>query len=127
MGNSDQRAAEASIFICYRWDDSGYTTDRNYDWLNREFPSAVFRDLDAIPFGVDFRDHIRAVLESSQIVLAVIGPDWLTVTSNSGRRRITARKGHKNQRWLSVGHDFAATERSRKLCRYRGKNKRLAV
>ena len=88
MGNSDLRAAEASIFICYRRDDSGYTTDRIYDWLNREFPGAVFRDLDAIPFGVDFRDHIRAVLESCQIVLAVIGPDWLTVTSNSGRRRI---------------------------------------
>src|SRR5512134_1271028 len=94
MGNSDQGAPAASIFICYRRADSSYTTDRIYDWLDREFPGAVFRDVDAILLGVDFRQHIRKVLDSCQIMLVVIGSDWLKVKSDPGGRRIDDARDH---------------------------------
>jgi hypothetical protein len=37
----------------------------------------VFRDIDNIPPGVDFRRHIERVLDESDIVLVIIGPRWV--------------------------------------------------
>ena len=94
MSTRDSISPERSIFVCYRRVDSSYITDRIYDWLDGEFPEAVFRDVDAIPYGVDFREHIRGVLESCRIMLVVIGPDWLNVASDSGKRRIDEPNDH---------------------------------
>ncbi len=33
-------------------------------------------DIDGIPYGVDFRDHIQAILQSADLLLAIIGPKW---------------------------------------------------
>ena len=44
-------------------------------------------DIDNIPFGTDFRHHIKGVLLEGDIVLAVIGPRWLG-PSAEGRNRI---------------------------------------
>ena len=40
---------------------------------------AVFCDFDSIPQGADFPDLIRTVLADCQVVLTVIGPDWLPI------------------------------------------------
>src|SRR5262249_17979400 len=48
---------------------------------------AVFMDVDKIPFGTDFREHIRKVLLEGDILLAVIGPSWLG-KSTDGTSRI---------------------------------------
>jgi hypothetical protein len=78
-----------SIFICYRREDSADVTGRIFDRLRRDLGDAVvFRDIDAAPFGVDFRTHIRTQLASSTVVLVVIGPDWLGVRDRAGSRRI---------------------------------------
>jgi Effector-associated domain 7/TIR domain len=78
-----------SIFICYRRSDSADTADRIYESLAKEFgPRAVFRDIDSIPPGVDFRSRIGQELESCRVVLVVIGPDWLLAKSPSGGRRL---------------------------------------
>jgi TPR repeat protein len=37
---------------------------------------AIFRDIDNIPIGVDFRGHVDQVLGASDVVLAVVGPQW---------------------------------------------------
>jgi hypothetical protein len=43
-------------------------------------------DFDSIPPGVDFREQIKQTIERANLVIAVIGPDWLG--ERSGSRRI---------------------------------------
>ena len=77
----------ATIAISYRRADSDAITGRIFDRLVAHFgKSSVFRDIDNIPLGVDFRDHINKTLGESAIVLVVIGPKWLG--SAGGRDRI---------------------------------------
>ena len=57
------------------------------DRLERDYGQGqVFVDIDAIPFGMDFRDHLRGVLDRCDILVAIIGPYWLGPTA--GRPRI---------------------------------------
>ncbi len=87
--------AEETVFICYRRDDSGETAGRIFDRLSREFPAGtVFRDLDSIPLGVDFREHVRQKLTVARVVLVLIGPDWLTITDMQDRRRLDDAADH---------------------------------
>jgi TIR domain-containing protein len=66
------------ITISYRRDDSGVITGRIFDRLAAHYGrGAVFRDIDSIPPGVDFRDHINVVLDESDVLLAIVGPRWL--------------------------------------------------
>lgn len=78
---------EHSIFISYRRSDSIYATERIYDQLTSHYGSrSVFKDVDSIPYGADFREHIRHWISRCQVLLAVIGPTWLTVTSDGKQR-----------------------------------------
>src|SRR5437660_9132054 len=73
-------AKRHSIFISYRRIDSGYAVGRIYENLTAAFGhEAVFRDTDVILPGTDFLDAIRDALTSCQIVLVVIGTDWLRI------------------------------------------------
>jgi hypothetical protein len=66
------------ITISYRRDDSLDITGRIFDRLAGHFGrEAVFRDIDDIPPGADFRRHIDQVLDQSDIVLAIVGPRWI--------------------------------------------------
>src|SRR6266851_1092132 len=66
------------ITISYRRDDSGVITGRIFDRLATHYGrEAVFRDIDDIPPGVDFRRHISGILDASDIVLAIVGPRWI--------------------------------------------------
>ena len=68
----------AKIFISYRRQDSAGVAGRIYDRLCAHFgKGAVFMDIDNIPFGVDFREHIDAAVGQCDVVLAVIGPRWV--------------------------------------------------
>lgn len=50
---------------------------RLYDRLQAEFGKGnVFMDFDSIPYGVDFRDHIKQTLKRAKVVVAIIGADW---------------------------------------------------
>src|SRR6516225_461996 len=70
--------AMARITISYRRDDSLDITGRIFDRLAGHFGrEAVFRDIDSIPPGADFRRHIDRVLDESDIVLAIVGPRWI--------------------------------------------------
>jgi TIR domain len=60
---------------------------RIYDRLHAHFGAdTVFMDIDAIPVGVDFREHIAAAVQQCDILLAVIGRKWTGQTR--ARRRI---------------------------------------
>ena len=77
------------IFISYRRDDLGATAGRLRERLVKEFgTNNVFMDVDSIPAGVDFAAHLQRTLETCQLVLALIGPNWLKVSNASGVRRI---------------------------------------
>jgi ketosteroid isomerase-like protein len=75
------------IAISYRREDSLPITGRLYDRLQAEFGrTEVFMDFDSIPYGMDFRAHIKQTLERASVVVAVIGPSWTGPQSNSTRR-----------------------------------------
>jgi len=73
------------IIISYRRADSGVITGRIRDRLAQHYgEDAIFMDIDNIPFGMDFRRNIADALSKDDLLLAVIGADWLG-TASSGR------------------------------------------
>lgn len=78
----------AGIFISYRRDDSRGFAGRLADALDAAFGGDfVFRDIDDIAPGADFIAAITRRLAEVDIVLVVIGPDWLDARQD-GRRRL---------------------------------------
>jgi TIR domain/PAN domain len=76
------------IFINYRRDDSISTAGRLHDRLAQRFGRKnLFMDVDHIPAGVDFVDYLHSQVAACDVFLAVIGPNWLDVRDDSGRRR----------------------------------------
>ncbi len=70
--------SEGAIFICYRRSDSGDVTGRIYDRLVQHFGrDRVFKDVDSIPLGVDFRAHLGDFVGRCRVLLAIIGKHWL--------------------------------------------------
>lgn len=78
----------ANIFVNYRREDSSGDTGRLCDHLNRRLPGRVFRDLDNLAPGVDFGEAIEQALGSCEVLIAVIGRDWLSVKDGTGHRRL---------------------------------------
>lgn len=77
------------IFISYRRDDSSIATGHIYDRLTDAFGrSAIFKDVDSIPYGVNFAEHITQVIDKCAVQLVVIGPRWLDATDAQGQRRL---------------------------------------
>jgi hypothetical protein len=75
------------IAISYRRQDSNPVAGRLYDRLQAEFgKGAVFMDFDSIPYGVDFREHIKHTLRRAKVIVAIIGPDWAGAKDKSDRR-----------------------------------------
>lgn len=74
------------IVVSYRRADSAAIAGRIFDRLTTQYgDDSVFMDVDNIPFGTDFRHHIRQVLETSDIFIAVVGPHW---SGTEGANRI---------------------------------------
>ena len=77
------------IYISYRRSDSGEIASRIHDRLSQHFgPNAVHMDLSYLQPGQDWSTAIEQQIRSSDVVLAVIGPQWLTETDAQGRRRL---------------------------------------
>lgn len=75
------------IAISYRREDSTPVAGRLHDRLRAEFGKEnVFMDFDSIPYGVDFREHIKSTLERADVVVAVVGPHWLGGQKEASRR-----------------------------------------
>jgi hypothetical protein len=107
MGNSDKnlglkdrsmtwkgffwrRNRRPRIFISYRrrGDGAGYggrLADSLVDHFGRE---QCFLDVDGIESGVDFIETIRSSVAACEVLIAVIGPDWITQADASGRPRL---------------------------------------
>jgi WD domain, G-beta repeat/TIR domain len=77
------------ISISYRRLDSEAMTGRIFDRLAAHYgKEAIFRDIDNIPPGIDFRVHINDMLRKTNVLLAVIGPGWLGLSGGGGLDRI---------------------------------------
>jgi TIR domain len=77
----------SKIIISYRRADSAAISGRIFDRLASHYgDDAVFMDVDKIPFGTDFREHIRKVLLEGDVLLAVIGPNWLGKSADGTSR-----------------------------------------
>ncbi len=77
------------IFLSYRRDDTGDLTGRFFDHLSERYGARhVFRDVDSIPYGVDFRESISNEVSTCDVFVAVVGPDYLRISDAAGRPRL---------------------------------------
>jgi TIR domain len=78
----------SKIIMSYRRSDSQAVSGRIVDRLIAHFgDKSVFMDIDNIPFGTDFRHHIKTALSHADVLLAIVGPDWLGIGAD-GRSRL---------------------------------------
>jgi tetratricopeptide (TPR) repeat protein len=72
----------SKICLSYRQSDTPGTAGRIFDRLAQHYGQEnVFMDVDSIPAGIDFYDHIQEALNGCSVLLAIIGPRW------TGQRR----------------------------------------
>jgi uncharacterized membrane protein YhaH (DUF805 family) len=88
-GVSVEDRAVPTIILSYRREDTAWIAGRVHDRLKGHFgEDNVFMDIDSIPFGLDFREHIQDSLDRCDILVAIVGPRWAT-PDESGRLRLT--------------------------------------
>ena len=80
------------VFINYRRDDAAGDAGRLFDALSARFgKGAVFMDVEAIRPGAEFADVIKQAVSSCDVVVTVIGKNWLSQPGAAGRRRLDDR------------------------------------
>lgn len=79
----------ATIFINYRTADELGATMLIARELSRHFgDDTVFLAIDTIPPGTDFERELLRRARSADVLLAVVGTNWLTATSPDGGRAL---------------------------------------
>ena len=86
--HSRPRQRSANIFINYRREDSAGHAGRLFDGLSRHFAGRLFMDVDTLEPGVDFVDAINKAVGSCEVLIVLIGREWLTITDKAGHRRL---------------------------------------
>ena len=76
------------IFISYRREETAYPAGWLYDRLADRYRGQVFKDVDSIELGDDFVEVITRAVGSCDVLLALVGDQWLTITDEDGRRRL---------------------------------------
>ena len=78
-----------SVFISYRREDSqGQARALFQDLVASLGKDAVFMDVDGIALGRDFREVLQERLATCELMLVLIGRDWLSAHDGTGRRRL---------------------------------------
>src|SRR5262245_48679651 len=77
------------VFVSYRREGTAGEAGRIVDRLRDRFgDDRVFLDTATMQGGDRWRERIDDALTSCDVLIAVIGANWLTVTDSSGRRRL---------------------------------------
>tara|TARA_Y100000052_G_scaffold26906_1_gene32882 strand:+ start:3708 stop:4586 length:879 start_codon:yes stop_codon:yes gene_type:complete len=77
------------VFISYRRSDSAAFSGRIADYFGyHQKDTHVFFDINGIEPGEDFAEKLRTQIESSEVVLAMIGETWLGACDTAGNRRL---------------------------------------
>jgi hypothetical protein len=79
------------IFISYRREETAYPAGWLFDRLVHHFDGQIFKDVDSIQPVDDFVDVITTAVASCDVLLALIGVDWLLLT----HRRIRSARPHR--------------------------------
>ncbi|MGH3039402.1 MAG: TIR domain-containing protein, partial [Gaiellaceae bacterium] len=80
---------QGRVFISYRRDDTAYPAGWLFDRLAERFGvEQIFKDVDSIELGDDFVEVLDEAVGSTDVLLALIGDKWLTITGDDGRRRL---------------------------------------
>jgi hypothetical protein len=78
--------SKPTVFVCYRrHDTSGYVRALREGLEASLGKSRVFVDIDSIPPGVDFRETASEAIAKSDVVLVLIGPNWMQPRPGSQR------------------------------------------
>ena len=91
IGTNDQVENDraTTVFICYRREDSADAAGRLHDRLVDAYGrDRVFMDIDSIPAGIDFVEHVSEQIARCSAVLVVIGKQWLKAKDKGRRRRL---------------------------------------
>lgn len=77
------------IFLCYRREDTQDAAGRLQDRLVDAFGSErVFMDIDKVPLGIDFVEHVSEQIRKCSAVIVMIGKQWHTIKDKKRRRRL---------------------------------------
>ena len=77
------------IFISYRRAETETITGRIYDRLVNDFGAEnIFMDISNIKPGADFRAILAKEVQDCDIIVIIIGNQWLSIPDVSGKRRL---------------------------------------
>jgi hypothetical protein len=82
------RATRRRLFVSYRRDDCAAHAGWLAETLRRQDAGDVFLDVDTIALGENFVKRIEREIERCDVVLVLIGREWLTLTDAEGTPRI---------------------------------------
>src|SRR5262245_17680512 len=89
MASALIRGTMPKIVVSYRRADTGPVAGRIFDRLGTYYGfESVFMDVDNIPFGADFREHIQEELKHCDLLVVIIGPRWMGV-GEGGKTRLS--------------------------------------
>jgi hypothetical protein len=84
-----QETTPKRIFISYRRSDASGHAGRLYDYLKNYFgDERIFFDVDTIQAGTNFEQKINSELDDSEVMLVLIGNQWLESKDQEGHRRL---------------------------------------
>jgi TIR domain len=94
-------------FVSYRREDTGPLAQSLYLELKGRFGSGqLFMDVNSVPVGNPWPSLVQDKLQKATVVLAVIGPAWLTTSDQYGRRRLD-----KAEDWVRLELETALAQR----------------
>jgi hypothetical protein len=87
--SDSEEAKMSAVFISYRRSDTERISQLIGGYLERRFgDDRVFMDTLDIGLGIDFHEKLAESLARCDIMLVVIGPEWLSCVAADGSRRI---------------------------------------
>ena len=87
MADAARGQSSGGIFVSYRRDNSRHFAGRLSDRLAERFGAGeIFMDVDSIRPGADFDEAIDAAVASCEVLLVLIGPNWVNAVGDGGRR-----------------------------------------
>ena len=80
---------DCAVFISYRGEQSGSYAVLLHRELSRHFgQGTVFLDTESLPAGSDYVRELLSRVRQAQVLIALVGPGWLSAVDPVGRRRI---------------------------------------
>jgi len=77
------------LFLCYRREDTQDAAGRLHDRLVDAYGAErVFIDIDSVPLGIDFVEHVAEQIGKCNVVIVMIGKKWHAIKDKKRRRRL---------------------------------------